>query len=267
MKKIFLLVILLFAISDSVNALIVPTEYALNKDCPAEKPFADILATYFSDLSDLDSDFSADLHCIGCDTLHEIKIADGHEKDFKICSNREITKKYDSKYSILKKCPTDAPMRAKWGACISCSETDFVVVDIEECNKCPNRVSFEDKKYVSNICELKKCPADKPLKDDYMCLSCNIEGKVLSVNQEICEKCPDTYRWYQKKCVPIKRTGYKGEPLLNDLSQTFRMEDNRGMFYGSVGCKSKAAITTTEENCNQCANRKYIDGKCLLKEK
>ena len=129
---------LLFAISSNVNALTLPKEYKSNKNCPKERPFADIFANYLSD-------FSTDLHCIGCETLHEIKIADGHEKDFEICSNREIIKEYDSKYSILKKCPTDTPMRAKRGACISCFEDDFVVVDIEECNKCPNRKYIDEK--------------------------------------------------------------------------------------------------------------------------
>ena len=256
MKKWALFLMVLFG-ANSVWALSLRLrEYALNDKCPKEKPFGDV-----GELFDL---FPIDV-CVGCDSLDRLAIAKGHEDDFKICSNRKTVEQYETLFSILKNCPSDAPMREENGTCISCSETALVFMDKIECDKCSNRQSVKTPEYPyagNDVCELKECPQGTPLRDRHECLPCSSEGLVLSVDKETCQKCPDTYEWSQEKCVPIKMTR-EGLPLLIDLSQSFRVWSH--FVYGSTSCDTTESITTTQKNCEQCSQRVYVDGKCVLK--
>jgi len=256
MKKWGLFLMVLLGASSARALSLRLKEYALNDKCPKEKPFSDVGEF---------SDFSSANVCVGCDSLYRLAIAKGYEDDFKICSNRKTVEQYETQFSILKNCPSDAPMREGSGTCRSCSETTLVFVDKKECDKCPNRQSVKDPEWPyaeGDVCELKECPQDAPLRDEHECLPCNSEGLDLSVDKETCQKCPDTYEWYQEKCVPIKMTR-EGRPLLIDLSQSFSMWSH--FIYGSTSCDTTESITTTKKNCEQCSQRVYVDGKCVLK--
>lgn len=235
---------LLFGFESGSYAIRLGYTYAKDTSCPQDTPFG------------------SHGNCVGCNSYEALTIAKGHEKDFEICSNRMIIAENSPfqaqsilKESILKECPAEAPMRDHKNSCISCDTTYPVYT--EDCQKCTNRELLRNTK-----CVLKECPADKPLKSDGDCLSCDQKGLDLSVTQEMCEKCSNTYKWYQERCIPIMSAS-KDYPLV-DLDMSFHVEDWWHREFWRRRCDVLEPITTIKESCDQCPNRKYIDGECVL---
>ena len=246
MKKWALFLMVLMGVG-SVAARPYMPEFALDDSCPKEKPFG-----YYGD-------------CVGCDSEKHLMIREGHEKDFEICSNRETIGDDALKLSILKDCPSNAPMRDINGDCIPCDYIHFLMADKEECQKCPNRVFGTDEVWSNGVCELKECPPEAPLKDKNECLSCDRTGLVLSVDKEMCQKCSETYAWYRGKCVPVVDTAFDDSPLI-DLEYAFMMEESHFERYVTEDCDVADPILTTRQNCDQCPNREYKNGRCVLKQ-
>ena len=242
MKKWVLFLMVLMGVG-SVDARPYMPEFALDASCPKEKPFG-----YYGD-------------CVGCDSYEALDIKKGHEKDFEICQNR-ITIPAREPFlakSILKECPLEAPMRDHKSSCISC-DTTYPIINGKDCNKCPNREVMTG----TEECVLKECPPDKPLKSHGDCLSCNWKGIDISVTKEMCEKCPNTYKWYQEKCIPIISND-EDIPLI-DLEMILPIDESLHWEFANKKCDASEPITTTKENCDLCPNREYVDGKCILKK-
>ena len=250
MKKTTVLLILLLCVSDGADARRWDYKYALDPTCPEEKPFKDFE------------------ECVGCNSYEALDIAIGHEKDFEICSNRKTIKDpvLHRSSSILKTCPPEAPIRNHLGSCIPCDFPYWLGVDKKECDKCPNRISINDPAYETSICDLKECPKDRPLKEKHECLSCDLLGMVLSVNQEMCEKCPDTYEWYHERCVPILANAEFGDNPLIDLEYSVMLDESLFDQYVTHDCNVSDPIFTTQKNCSQCPNREYKNGRCVLRQ-
>jgi len=248
MKKWVLFLMMLLG-AGRVDARPYMPEFALDASCPKEKPFG-----YYGD-------------CVGCDDYRFLDIKEGHEKDFEICSNRETINEGElPARSILKKCPVEAPMRNHIGSCVSCDYSHFLWATKEECQKCPNRVSSVDEVWSENYCELKECPSDAPLKDNHECLSCDSKGLILSVDQEMCQRCSETYEWYRGKCVPVVAAKVFDDDTLIDLEYWVMLDESHFDMYITHDCHVTDAILTTKRNCQQCPNREYKNGRCVLRQ-
>ena len=176
MKKWVLFLMVLMG-AGRVDARPYMPEVALDASCPKEKPFG-----YHSD-------------CVGCDYLEMMVIERGHEVDFEICSNRETI----NTKSILKSCPKNAPVRDVNGSCWPCSYKRLILATKEECDKCANRIAVEDQ-YLGEICELRECPPETPMRVRHECLPCNLEVWDPIISREDCGKCPN-HEYVDGKCI------------------------------------------------------------------
>lgn len=101
-----------------------------------------------------------------------------------------------------------------------------------------------------------ECPADSPIEYEGECISCYFFG--LNVKESECLKC-HSREFIDGKCVvKCKENEFRG--FGNDKSEepdTF-----------CKSCDSNSYdVLTTEQECNKCSNRAYIDGFCISKDK
>jgi len=137
------------------------------KKCPSDKP----LRTNFG-------------NCFSCD---EPKLPIGDDvENCSVCPNRVEVKRYGT-ICPLKKCPSDASLRAWLDRCHACDDKDDYAEVAKNCDVCPNRIKAKNK-FGQERCKLPpeqpdpnavmakdgKCPPDKPLmRWDGRCFPCD----------------------------------------------------------------------------------------------
>ena len=143
--------------------------------------------------------------CLSCMTEKSLFIEEGHERDFKICKNREIFQGY----SVLKNCPEDKPLRNYLKECFSCGELhDIFTENSSDCDICGD---MRKKKVVGEsgkiYCVLNKSPDSKrPLVDDdrqgdYKLKGCYHDAPV-KTNRKNCDLCSNR-TWNEKRQVCV----------------------------------------------------------------
>ncbi len=132
----------------------------------------------------------------------------------------------------------------------TCDEERGISTTKENCDVCPNRI------YIEGLCALKECPYGKLMGQYHECIDCeDILYNQPDITQEECLKCPNLI--------------YKKGQCLFKVSQ---IPDGRFIFKDNLmwtwdHCNYLANVETEKEYCDLCANREYIDGKCVLKNR
>ena len=134
-----------------------------------------------------------------------------------------------------------------------------------ECSEvCPNRESVTIQ-YNQKYCQLKECPADKPLLDYFgACHSCDEEINFVVTNREDCNICPN--RWTSKRfdggyhcsICGVAGTKYANMPLLHYHDVCYSCDTTESV--------PQYSIETPYRCANVCPNR-YLDGNnCIRSE-
>lgn len=103
------------------------------------------------------------------------------------------------------------------------------------------------------------CPDDRPMRHRSSCEPCNTKN--ISISKKECEKCPDLRVFEQGHCL-FKKS-------LNQIRPLFTigiMFDSPDLYAEPAYCDDKRPAETSKSNCDQCPNREYKYGKCVLKE-
>lgn len=210
MKKLILLFLGILCFSTNVNALYVRIDtvgYSLSDNCSADEPFQEKRElTHNGNAGKYGNGGKYyDGPCLSCMTEKSLLIEEGHEKDFEICENREMF----LRYSVLKKCPEDKPLKDYLKGCFSCGELrDVLVENSSDCSVCGDmrrEIDTDDKIY----CVLDKSPDPKyPLVAYYgarggvpKLRSCE-EISPQETSEKNCDLCPNrTWNEAEKTCV------------------------------------------------------------------
>ena len=114
------------------------SSYIYSPKCPKERPFMEIS---FEEFCGSIQNKKETGKCEGCGHLSSFEIFNGYEKDFDICSNREIREIRQKLYSVLKECPPNT-FRSYYpsDSCVSCNNEYPQSATQEECSKCSNRI-------------------------------------------------------------------------------------------------------------------------------
>ena len=160
-------------------------------------------------------------------------------------------------YQFSKKCPSERPfMGILDGDCIGCDFLGIIPIKAgheKDFEICKNRETYKD---FNSISKLKECPKNFPLRDiGGRCYSCN-EETLYVLSMEDCLICPnrevkkfdDEFECYLK--CPSKH------PMR--YSKVYEEETCHDCF--------TRIVDFDEEECSKCPNRKYVDGKCVLKK-
>ena len=101
-----------------------------------------------------------------------------------------------------------------------------------------------------------ECPSDEPIEYEGRCLSCHFWG--YDVKKSECAKCPSR-EFINGKCVMrCEEKEFRG----------FGNYKNGEPDEFCTSCDSNSYnVLTTEQECNKCSNRAYIDGFCISKDK
>lgn len=227
-----------FLFPNMIFATSIPTDHFMySSKCPKEKPFEGSWSGI----------------CVGCDSLSVLEVTYEHEADFDICPNRET----DHWISYLKTCPKDAPLRDIQRNCISCDEIKqgVSVKNKTDCDICPN-AKYDEK---NKICVIYDCPKERPMKVGTSCFSCDSER--VEIPTEECLKCSKNRKISHGFCI-FKNSIYQDKPLIGYDIICREGCITEAQFYS---CDISKNISTTKENCNQCSNRKWLNGECRLK--
>lgn len=171
-------------------------------------------------------------------------------KDCKLCNNRFIWKQ--EQYCSLKKCPKNTPLRDEDGNCLPCDMNAPVLLQkSQDCEKlCQNRILWDAKNtFFDNMCILKDCPEDIPLRDiETRCWSCDTNKLLLLHNSEECEKiCPNRMLWQEndqdascvlKECPQGTIRDFFGNCIPCDAHESYTM----------------GIVPFNEQECKKCEN-------------
>lgn len=114
------------------------------------------------------------------------------------------------------------------------------------------------------------CPADTPMRKtwyfpqggyNYECVSC--DSRYLNIPKEECDKCVEKRVFENGYCF-FKKSLHKAFPLF-DIG--YEITDGGGWVASVVGCGAIKPVFTSRSNCEECPNREYVDGKCVLKDR
>ena len=104
-----------------------------------------------------------------------------------------------------------------------------------------------------------ECSSDEPMRHRRICEPCDSE--IISIPKRECEKCSET-RVFENGYSFFKKSNNKIRPLFT-LGIMF---DSPDLYANRTYCDDETEAWTSKSNCDQCPNREYVDGKCVLKE-
>jgi hypothetical protein len=163
-----------------------------------------------------------------CDTPEIIK-TDRETCD--LCPGRIFT----GNYCVLK----DSPLGEK------CERLETVFAPKEVCDLCPNRM------WNNRRCTVSECPAEAPMRNKWGdCEACGASHTVEKASD--CDACPYMKAGQVKDYYFCELDCPAEKPLKTRK--------------GCKSCDDDYVIMYDQDTCALCPNRKYVDGKCVLKK-
>ena len=229
--------------------------YSYLKKCPSSKPLR-----------------ARQVGCASCNDKRPLKLLD--EKDNNLCPDREIiVDQYKSGYSMLKKCPAEAPLRTIYG-CLPCDKDGLLeVYDAQECSACPtkrvqfgfNEGPYDLKKRIVCVDSV-RCPNEKIMRTyQNKCIACSDGEGMRYISKEECELCaPLRYFDDESRVCLFRHSPFADKPLV----QYTLMDTDPSEFANFYSCDDTSYFnmySITEESCALCQNREYKEGFCVLK--
>lgn len=205
--------------------------------------------------------------CHSCDDIEVLETNTYGYSNCLQCPNRELD---DENRCILKKCTDSYPIRDGSGSCRSPNDpkpirykwssnfnnhSDYQKYVQEQCALYPQRELKDIKYSTSDVCILKVCPENYPIRGkDGGCYACD-NSEAISTDEKNCSLCPSRVMFknqFEDQCV----LGCSKEaPLLG----TKRYENDIDCY----PCDEKDPIKTNM--CSACPNRIKIGEYCGLK--
>ena len=198
--------------------------------------------------------------CYACDTSDTVaQYSIGSEYMCKkVCPQRLV-----NGANCLPGCPSDKPLKsAEDNQCYDCNYTGKVLTSSVSGGECATVCT--NRQAVIGYCQLKECPADKPLLDYFgACHSCDEEINFVVKNTSDCNKCSDRFTTprfdggYWCSICGVAGTKYADMPLLH--------YQGRNTCYSCNTPDTVAQYSIgSEYTCqNVCSNRKLNGANCI----
>lgn len=202
--------------------------------CPKDKPIPSLTGCMPCDTPEIIYAFQ----CLNCNEPNVDVLT--------VCPNRKKVSFGSGWGTVLKKCPSEKPIRNHEDTCYHCDDEKNIFVSKDYINPCPNRTIYQ---HYEMFYSALKCPSEKPLRDLHFgkCYSCNTTAEITlapDISPDVCPYRKNTVNQYgntisQFICPPEK-------PIFGQLAENKKFD--------CFACDSNKTIYV-ENKENPCPSR------------